>query len=331
LLEVVMMSKSFVDRFAGRSWSGAVAVACLGLMVGCGSKSDPTPAASGSTLSGTVERGKYLVDYLLVCGECHTPTGPDGNPVPGKYLAGSRSYDFKYGTQSISVYAENLTSHPVEGLGMWTDDQIRTAITKGIDDEHVSMWPIMPYPEYSQLAKDDVDSIIKYLRTVPSSPDVVPPDTIGDPDPPAPSINDSDIPHATLAKTDPLYASSERGRYLATVACAQCHTPQTAPGIPDFSKPFAGGRPYKSRSDLKEAVSTNITPHATGLAGWTVDDIKASIKTNTEKGTARPLCSTMPGGMHRMGELTDADLQDIAVYVANLPPVMNGPFKCEGN
>jgi mono/diheme cytochrome c family protein len=306
-----------------------LALSLCGLTAGCGSKSDP--AAGSSTLTGTVERGQYLVDHLLVCGECHTPTGDDGKPVPGKYLAGSRSYDFPYAGKSISVYAENLTSHPVEGLGMWTDDQIRTAITKGIDDEHVSIWPIMPYPEYSQLATEDVDSIIKYLRTVPSNPDVVPPDTIGDPEPPADSVKDTDVPHATLARTDALYASAERGRYLATVACVQCHTPQLAPGIPDFSKPFAGGRPYKSRSDAKAHISTNITPDATGMAGWTVDDIVASIKTNTEKGTARPLCSTMPGGMHRMGDLSDADLKDIAVYVANLPPVKNGPFMCEGN
>src|SRR5437868_7122454 len=83
---------------------------------------------SGGALGGTVARGQYLVDHLLVCGECHTPSGADGKPDSGKYLAGSRSYDFQYMGKIVSVYAENLTSHATEGLGMWTDANVRKAL-----------------------------------------------------------------------------------------------------------------------------------------------------------------------------------------------------------
>src|SRR5436190_519432 len=88
--------------------------------------------------------------------------------APGTAAAGSGSYDFKDvdGT-IITVNAENLTSHDPEGLHAWTDGQIRTAITKGVDDEHYAIYPIMPYPEYSMLTPEDADSIIQYLRTVP--------------------------------------------------------------------------------------------------------------------------------------------------------------------
>src|SRR4051794_12058133 len=74
-------------------------------------------AAVVVTLGGTVERGEYLVDHVLMCGVCHTPSLPNGDPDPTKYLAGSRSYDFTDldGT-IVTVNAENLTSHDPEGL-----------------------------------------------------------------------------------------------------------------------------------------------------------------------------------------------------------------------
>jgi mono/diheme cytochrome c family protein len=270
------------------------------------------------------------VDNLLACGECHTPVGADGKPDKSKYLAGSRSYDFttKNG-DVISVYAENLTSHKVEGIGAWKDEWVRGAITKGLDDEMIALWPIMPYPEYALMTPDDLTAIVGYLRTVPASTNVVAPDTLADPDPPATPIDEAKIPHTTLDKADPNYASAERGRYLATIACVNCHTPETSPGIPDLSKAFAGGRTYKSRSDTGTSTSTNLTPDATGLATWGVADIVQSIKTNTEMGTGRALCSTMPGGPGRMGDLVDGDLMDLANYIHTIPAIVNGPFVCE--
>jgi len=315
-----------------------VAAAVMGIVVAVGACSSSGTGQTGAGGSGggtaadpaVVARGKYLVDHLLVCGECHTPVGADGKPDMTKYLAGSRSYDFTTANGDIiSVYAENLTSHKVEGIGAWKDEWVRGAITKGLDDEMVALWPIMPYPEYALMTPDDLTAIVSYLRTVPANTNVVAPDTLPDPDPPAAPIDDSKIPHTTLAQTDPDYASAERGRYLATIACVNCHTPEISPGIPDLTKAFAGGRKYKSRSDTGFSTSTNLTPDATGLATWGVDDIAQSIKTNTERGTGRVLCDTMPGGPGRMGDLVDQDLKDLAAYLHTIPPIVNGPFSCD--
>jgi len=292
---------------------------------------DPKPATSG-----TPERGEYLVDHVLVCGVCHTPSLPSGEPDPMKYLAGSRPYDFTDvdGTV-ITVNAENLTSHDPEGLHAWSDGQIRTAITKGVDDEHYAIYPIMPYPEYSLLKPEDVDSVIQYLRTVPPNDNVVAADfPHPDINPPAPPVDDAKIPHTTLAKTDADYAAAERGRYLAEVACLYCHTTETVKDgkpqadMPDLTKAFGGGKVYALNKDLPSHTSVNITPDATGIAGWTVDDIIASVKTNTPKGAQRQLCNSHPGGPERYGKMTDADLRDIATYIHSLPPVKNGPFEC---
>lgn len=289
---------------------------------------DAGPIHTATT--GTVERGKYLVDHVLVCGVCHTPNGPDGKPDMTKYLAGSRSYDFtdKTGTV-VTVNAENLTTHNPEGLATWSDEQIRTAITVGIDDEHISLYPIMPYPEYSMLTRSDVDSIIQYLRTVPPNDNVVPADyPYFDQDPPAPKVDESKVPHTTLPPSDPNFAAAERGRYLAAVACLNCHTPQLSEDVPDLTKAFAGGKKYTFVRGAPEHTSTNITPDATGLAGWSIDDIVAAIKQDVEKGTGRTLCSTHPGGAGNYAGMTDGDARDIATYIHTLPPVANGPFKC---
>ena len=292
---------------------------------------DLTPADRGLP-----DRGKYLVDNVLVCGVCHTPSLKTGEPDMTMYLAGSRSYDFEDvdGT-IITVNAENLTSHIPEGLGTWTDGQIRTAVTKGVDDEHYAIYPIMPYPEYSMLTDEDIDSVIQYLLTVPANDNVVASDyPHPDLNPPAPLVDESKVPHTTLDASDPDYESAERGRYLASVACLNCHTEEVkhddkiAPDVPNLTKAFGGGKRYTFIRGAAPNTSTNLTPDATGLADWTVDDIVAAIKTNKEKDTGRTFCNTHPGGPERLGGMTDEDALDIANYLHTLPPVQNGPFTC---
>jgi mono/diheme cytochrome c family protein len=278
--------------------------------------------------TGTIERGQYLVDKVLACGVCHTPNGADGKPDLTKYLAGSRSYDFtdKDGT-IVTVNAENLTTHNPEGLATWSDEQIRSALVKGIDDEKIPLYPIMPYPEYSLLTKADVDSIIQYLRTVAPNDNVVPADyPYFDQNPPAPPVDDSKIPHTTLAATDPAFPAAERGRYLAVAACLNCHTEQLGEDVPNLAKAFAGGKKYTFIRGAPVHTSVNITPDKTGIGDLSVEDIVAELTTSQEKGTGRTFCNTHPSAT---GTMTDADKHDIATYLHTLPPMQNGPFQCQ--
>jgi mono/diheme cytochrome c family protein len=315
---------------AGKGGTAAAAMAPSGA-AGWQAFMDTTPATLGSA-----ERGQYLVDHVLVCGVCHTPSLPSGEADTKNYLAGSRPYDFTDidGTV-ITVNAENLTSHDPEGLHAWTDGQIRTAITKGVDDEHYAIYPIMPYPEYALLELADVDSIIKYLRTVPPNDNVVAADyPRPDIHPPAVLVDGSKVPHTTLAKSDPDYDAAERGRYIASVACLNCHTEEVVlpDGMidhdePNLAKAFAGGKQYTFEHLQPKHTSLNITPDATGLAGWTVDDIVQTLKNNQEKGQGRAFCNTHPGEAYK--QMAEADMHDVAVYIHSLPPIKNGPFQCK--
>lgn len=39
--------------------------------------------------SNSIARGKYLVDEVAKCGDCHTPRGADGKPDAAKHLKGA--------------------------------------------------------------------------------------------------------------------------------------------------------------------------------------------------------------------------------------------------
>jgi mono/diheme cytochrome c family protein len=50
-------------------------------------KSQPRPTEKSST--GNVARGKYIVESVAVCGQCHTPRDSEGNPDRSRWLQGS--------------------------------------------------------------------------------------------------------------------------------------------------------------------------------------------------------------------------------------------------
>ena len=61
----------------------------------------------------------------------------------------------------------NITAHPTAGIGAWTDDEIRRAITQGISRGGRRLQPPMPFSYYARLSRADLDAIVAYLRTVP--------------------------------------------------------------------------------------------------------------------------------------------------------------------
>ncbi|MGZ3427146.1 MAG: c-type cytochrome [Polyangia bacterium] len=277
--------------------------------------------ASGATAA----RGEELVKHLLLCGSCHTTPDAMGNPSTNAadFLAGGRKFTLALGGDagSVDIFAPNLTPDNLSGLGMWSNSQIVDAITVGVDDQGLPLWPTMPYQRFANLTPDDAASIALYLKTLPPQSRAVPNDT-GHPTMAGTAFDYTSIPHTTLAAGDANFASAERGRYLANLGCLNCHTPNgAAPLGLDVSKAYAGGRSFGGG-----VKSQNLTPDATGLAGWTTADIIATLKTDKEKGTGVMLLAPMPGGLDGVGGLFDADLTDLAQYIHTLPPVVNGPF-----
>ncbi len=113
-------------------------------------------------LKDKVKNGFYLAT-IGHCMECHTPMGPKGHDWANYGIGG-----FKFpGPWGVSV-SRNITSSKTKGLGAWTDAQIKTAITKGIDKDGKHLKPPMGFPYYDHMTGGDLDAVIAYLRTVPA-------------------------------------------------------------------------------------------------------------------------------------------------------------------
>ncbi len=114
--------------------------------------------------SNPVERGKYLV-AVFGCDQCHSPADGDRKLMTQYRMAGGQKWTIgPYG----DFYTPNLTSDKETGLGNWTDEQLRNALTKGIRKDGSRALPFpMPWTAYASLSNDDLNALIAYLRTIP--------------------------------------------------------------------------------------------------------------------------------------------------------------------
>jgi len=112
-----------------------------------------------------VQRGKYLV-RSIGCAGCHSKYTDDMRIVEGSQLSGGLTFDlYPFG----KYVTRNLTSDNETGLGNWTDQEIKRAITQGISRDGRKFLPFpMPWAAFSALKEDDQNAIVTYLRTVPA-------------------------------------------------------------------------------------------------------------------------------------------------------------------
>ncbi|MBD3625687.1 MAG: hypothetical protein HUJ24_09990, partial [Rhodobacteraceae bacterium] len=72
-----------------------------------------------------VARGKYLVEGIMGCGNCHTPAGPDG-PMAGQELTGQLVAK----EEAFTAIAPNIT--PAGRIADWSEAEQARAIREGI-------------------------------------------------------------------------------------------------------------------------------------------------------------------------------------------------------
>jgi mono/diheme cytochrome c family protein len=277
-----------------------------GLVTACLVIVTALPAAAQSA----AERGRYLVEVLGACGNCHTPKGPQGD-LPGKHLAGGFALDDALGRW----ITPNITPDPETGIGRWTDDEVIQAIREGRGRDGKTLGPPMPFELYRRLADSDVKAMVAYLRTVAPVRNAVPrsqyriplPASYG---PPVGAVPDP--PRQDLVKY---------GEYLAgpVAHCVECHTPFLPEGRPDTSRLGAGGLAFQGPWGVVHAA--NLTPDAeTGLGAWKDGEVIASMY-GVRRGGGRVL-PPMPTQHYAQG-IAEGDLRAILAYLRALPPVRN--------
>ena len=294
----------------------------VALLLACSDDANSERARSAAL----VERGRYLVENVAACSNCHTPRDDMGALIPELALSGVDC--FIPGANGECLNVSNLTNHET-GLLRRTDDEIKRMIRDGVRPGPGGDEPLfseMPSFVFHNTTDADLNAEIAYLRTVPGVDHAVaasgPSFVLAAPVNP---LDLSALPVPSSGAADP--AAVLRGRYLAAQAgqCVGCHTKHLDgnPNFLDYSGFFLGGQTFPLPLPTVP-ISTNLTPDVeTGLGSWSLEEIVVAIKHGTDK-RGDGICPPMPfGPQEGYAGMADEDALDIAQYLASLPPVVH--------
>lgn len=285
----------------------------------------PAPDIKVEATPERLQRGEYLANNVMGCIDCHSlrDFSKYSAPLTGApYAGGGPEFVEKLGAPG-NFYAPNLTPFH---LGDWTDGEIYRAITAGVSKDGRALFPSMPSHLYGKSSKEDIYSVIAYLRTLNPVENTVP----------EPEAN---FPFSLILNTIPKKAEPHEipdrsdlvayGEYVANgAACIECHTPLKK-GKYIMEKVYAGGREFVLPTGTVR--TSNLTPDPeTGIGRWTeetfVNRFKIyadSLYTPTEVGDG--FNTQMPWTVY--ARMDEYDLKAIYTYLHSLKPVKNTVVK----
>jgi len=110
--------------------------------------------------------GAYLAGPVGHCFGCHTVLREDGRSLDrAKFYAGGREM-VDFGDVTKKTVTRNITPDPEDGLGKWSDQDIKRAITTGIRPDGTRLGRTMPYEWYAKVAPGDLSAVVAFLRTL---------------------------------------------------------------------------------------------------------------------------------------------------------------------
>jgi mono/diheme cytochrome c family protein len=267
-----------------------------------------TPDAHG--LEGLIPdpaRGQ-LVFHAASCAACH-----------GEDLRGGLELASPFGLFRVP----NVSPDAETGIGGWTLKDFRNAMQLGVSPAGRHYYPSFPYTSYARMTLQDVADLKAYMDQQAPVRNRVAGHELSFPWNIRRGIGLWKLRYLdarpALLLGDDAGAVLPRGRYLAEGAghCTECHTARDRfSGI--LRQRWLAGAP--SPDGEGEGSAPNITPHADGLADWSLKDITYYL----EKGFT-PDFDTVGGSMVKVQEnlarLPASDLEAIAHYLKSLPPL----------
>jgi len=119
----------------------------------------PNPVAADKA---EVERGRYLVEEVAKCAECHTPRNAKGELDRDAWLQGAQIWIVP--VRPIPNWAEGAPA--LAGLPSFTDEQAERVLEKGAGPEGEILRPPM---HIYHMNHADAKAIIEYLKSLPAS------------------------------------------------------------------------------------------------------------------------------------------------------------------
>jgi mono/diheme cytochrome c family protein len=244
--------------------------------------------------AATLERGRYLVNYVSVCVDCH------GDKLQGGVVVDD--------TALGRIVAPNLTTGKGGRGGQLTDADFVRVLRYGILSDGTSA-KVMPSDDYQHLSDSDLAAIIAYVRSVPPQDSALPAATLG----PLGRVLlvTGQLPILMAERVDPQTeraelipgVSVEYGQYLANIAgCTGCH----GPGL-------SGGPIPAAPPDWP--LAANLTPSG-DVGQWSEADFIKTIRTGLNP-AGKALDVTMP--WPRYGSMTDDDLKALWAFIQTVP------------
>jgi mono/diheme cytochrome c family protein len=266
------------------------------------------PVATITPSDTRLARGAYLA-RAGNCMGCHTARG-------GPAYAGGRGIDTPFGT----VFSSNLTPDEKTGIGSWTPAHFWRAMHNGRSKDGRLLYPAFPYPNYTQVTREDSDALFAYLGSLPAVEQMPTPHTLRFP-------YDS---QAALAVWRALYfkpgvyeantqrsAEWNRGAYLVRGLghCAACHTARNALGASSEALDMAGGL-IPMQNWYAPSLSS---PHEAGVGDWDRQHIVDLLKTGVSPRASAtgPMAEVV---LRSTQYLSDADLAAMAQFLKELAP-----------
>jgi mono/diheme cytochrome c family protein len=116
-------------------------------------------------VSDEINRGRYLVQAVGYCDQCHTPRNRLGKLVDKYYMAGGSNL-------GKSEIHPNLTPHMERGIGKWTTEDIVEFLTSGqkpdgTEADHHQVMAEKIEDSYSYFSTQDKKAIAAYLKSLP--------------------------------------------------------------------------------------------------------------------------------------------------------------------
>lgn len=132
---------------------------CGGLAYAQASQTKKTGHPANKNEQGDVARGKYIVEGLSRCGQCHTPRENDGTPDRSHELQGAAVW-----LRSAEPQADwPLQAPRIAGIPPGTDAEMIKLLTTGIWRDGKPLRA--PMPQF-RMTETDAEAVVAYLKSL---------------------------------------------------------------------------------------------------------------------------------------------------------------------
>jgi mono/diheme cytochrome c family protein len=118
------------------------------------------PSHPASQPGDAMTRGKYIVDHVAMCIECHTPRNNQGEILSEKYLTGA---PIPVGQPPYPNIKWAIKAPAIVGLIGYSTQQGIRLLTEGITSN--GRVPDPPMPRF-RLTRADAEAVVSYLKSL---------------------------------------------------------------------------------------------------------------------------------------------------------------------